>query len=54
MKEYEYNGYIIKQVRDQNGLGLTWAVYKNDELFGYADREKIAKEIVDWDIQYNQ
>ena len=51
MKQYEYHGYIIKQVRRDDGYGLMWAVYKNDELIGYADREGIAKETADWHAQ---
>ena len=52
MKQYEYHGYTIKQVRSDIGNGLTWAVYKDDELIGYADREGIAKETADWHAQY--
>ena len=52
MKEYEYHGYIIKQERKAVGFGFTWAAYKDGELIGYADREKVAKETVDWHSQY--
>lgn len=53
MKEYEYHGYIIKQEHKEIGYGLTWAIYKDSELIGYADREKVAKETADWHAQYN-
>ena len=29
MKQYEYHGYIIKQVKRETGFGLQWAIYKN-------------------------
>ena len=54
MKEYNYNGYTIKEERSPWGLGLTWAIYKNEKLIGYADREKIAKETADWHAQYGK
>lgn len=52
MKQYEYHGYTIKQERKKVGFGLTWAVYKDNEFIGYADREGIAKEVADWHSQY--
>ena len=52
MKEYKYHGFTIKQERKSVGFGLTWVIYKNEELIGYADSEKMAQEIVDWHEQY--
>ena len=52
MKEYNYHGYTIKQERRPEGFGLHFAIYKDDELIGYCDREKLAKETADWHAQY--
>lgn len=52
MKEYNYHGYTIKQARREIE-GIVYEVYKNDELIGWDNREKVAKEIADWHAQYN-
>lgn len=52
MKEYEYHGYVLKQEHRPDGFGLQWAVYKEQELIAYADREGIAKETADWHAEY--
>lgn len=52
-KEYEYHGYILKQVPKRIGYGLTWAIYKDGELIGYGDNnEKRARETADFHARY--
>ena len=50
MKEYQYHGYIIKQAR-RRIEGIVYEVYKGEELIGWDNREKIAQNIIDWDIR---
>ena len=54
MKEYNYHGYTIKQEHRTVGYGLTWMVYKNNKLIMADISEKVAKETVDWHIQYGE
>lgn len=58
MKQYEYNGYTIKTVSRNSvygfGFGLLFEISKNGKILGYEDREKLAKQFVDWHLQYGQ
>lgn len=58
MKEYNYNGYTIKEVRRADaygfGFGLTLAVYKGNKFLGYCDREGQAKATADWHARYGE